>query len=271
MTSPVYSKEGSLRVVKVTEGEIRRFFEDLLITKSGAHGLVYQGRTRTGWLPNEVVKRLEDRHLVRGEDRGGSRWIELIHDRFIEPILESNHRWRSKLSDEKRLNLESKAASWAEKEDPGMLLRGVELTKADAWIRSREAAELGHSERLKRFIDASHAVQEKRTHLRQRMWIIIIGMAAITFFAAGWHISRLLKTYAELHAKATDAKAWITSDPQKSLNIGRDVLEQASKSWFLSSPLEKLLSTNIKAEAEAVLRQALIRSRQPACFRRRAR
>ena len=136
----------------MTEGEIRRFFEDLLITKAGTRGLVYQGRTRTGWLPNEVVKRLEDRHLVRGEDRGGGRWIELIHDRFIEPILESNHRWRSKLSDEKRLNLESKAASWAEKEDPGMLLRGVELTKAEAWMNSQEAAELGYSERLKRFI-----------------------------------------------------------------------------------------------------------------------
>ena len=261
----VYSKEGSLRVVKVTEGEIRRFFEDLLITKAGTRGLVYQGRTRTGWLPNEVVKRLEDRHLVRGEDRGGSRWIELIHDRFIEPILESNHRWRNKLSDEKRLNLESKAASWAEKEDPGMLLRGVELTKAEAWMNSQEAAELGYSELLERFIDVSHADQEKRTHHRRVMRIMYGTLVIALFLAMGWCNSRRLRIFAEMHAKAMESAASITRDPQKSLEKGRDALKQVLNSWLLSSPLEKYFSTNInvfKAEAEAVLRQALIRSRQ---------
>ena len=108
----------------MTEGEIRRFFEDLLITKAGTRGLVYQGRTRTGWLPNEVVKQLEVRHLVRGEDRGGGRWIELIHDRFIEPILESNHRWRSKLSDEKRLNLEQQGRVVGREGRPGDAVAG---------------------------------------------------------------------------------------------------------------------------------------------------
>ena len=57
-----------------------------------------------------------------------------------------------------------------------MLLRGVELTKAEAWMSSQEAAELGYSERLKRFIDASHAAQEKRKRIhRWRVMMYMIG------------------------------------------------------------------------------------------------
>ena len=90
----------------------------------------------------------------------------------------------------------------------------------------------------------------------------MIGMSVIALFLAmGWFNSRRLRIFAEVHAKAMDTKAGIPRDPQKSLEKGRDALKQVLNSGFLSSPLEKYFSTNInvfKAEAEAVLRQALI-------------
>jgi WD40 repeat protein len=75
---------------------LRRWFEEQLITPAGTRGIVFRDTMRTANLPNPVVDFLEDQHLIRGEWRAGSRWYELTHDRFIEPIQRSNERWRAR-------------------------------------------------------------------------------------------------------------------------------------------------------------------------------
>lgn len=76
------------------EERLRQWFEAYLITPAGTRGVVFQGKSTTGELPNHVVRTLEDvHHIVRGEVRHGSRWFELTHDRFIAPIQQSNLPW----------------------------------------------------------------------------------------------------------------------------------------------------------------------------------
>jgi tetratricopeptide (TPR) repeat protein len=78
----------------VKEGDLREWFEHTLITPSGTRGTVYRGWQETGGMPNAAVDLLENLHLIRGVRRAGARWYELTHDRFIEPIQESNEAWR---------------------------------------------------------------------------------------------------------------------------------------------------------------------------------
>jgi WD40 repeat protein len=74
---------------------MRQWFERQLITPAGTRSIVFRDTTHTADLPNQVVDFLEDRHLIRGEWRAGSRWYELTHDRFIEPIQGANEAWRT--------------------------------------------------------------------------------------------------------------------------------------------------------------------------------
>ena len=78
------------------EARLRTWFETELVTPEGTRGTVFQGPKETGGIPNPVVKKLDDFHLVRSETRAGARWYELTHDRFIQPIQESNRIWRER-------------------------------------------------------------------------------------------------------------------------------------------------------------------------------
>lgn len=78
----------------ITEWQLRNWFEDELITPAGTRGLVYRGESKTGSVRNEAVDLLDDHHLIRSESRAGGRWVELTHDRFINPILRANKAWR---------------------------------------------------------------------------------------------------------------------------------------------------------------------------------
>lgn len=91
---------------KVTEARLRGWFEKELITPGGLRGTVNLGPRFTGGIRNEVVRLIDATHLIRGESRAGSTWYELAHDRFIDPIKESNRAWR------RRRGLESNLAEW---------------------------------------------------------------------------------------------------------------------------------------------------------------
>jgi formylglycine-generating enzyme required for sulfatase activity len=75
---------------QVTDQELRAWFSDELITEARTRGLLFQGETRTGSVPNAVVRDLETRFLVRAVARAGGLWYELVHDRLVEPILAAN-------------------------------------------------------------------------------------------------------------------------------------------------------------------------------------
>jgi len=77
--------------------DLRRWFEKQLITESGTRGLVFRGGAATGGIANQAVDALEALHIIRAELRGGDRWYELSHDRFIQPVLRANDSWRERV------------------------------------------------------------------------------------------------------------------------------------------------------------------------------
>src|SRR5690606_36326660 len=80
------------------------WFEQELITSDGTRGIVHQGETLTGSLKNAIVERLSKEHIIRRERRADAIWYELVHDRFVQPIIVSNEHWRkTQLDQERRL------------------------------------------------------------------------------------------------------------------------------------------------------------------------
>lgn len=90
------SVEIAVRKTKVKEINLRKWFDRTLITEGGTRGMVYREQEKTGGIQNSAVFELECMHIIRGVWCAGGLWYELIHDRFIEPIRESNKRWFTK-------------------------------------------------------------------------------------------------------------------------------------------------------------------------------
>ncbi|MCB0189973.1 MAG: hypothetical protein KDE31_37135, partial [Caldilineaceae bacterium] len=113
-----------------SERQLRTWFDSQLITPDGTRGLVRQDADETGGLPNDVVYQLQAHFLVRSENRAGGSWVELVHDRFVEPIRDSNAAWfPAHLS-----ALQRQAALWDEQGRPsGLLLRDAALEQAETW------------------------------------------------------------------------------------------------------------------------------------------
>jgi hypothetical protein len=90
--------EGALRQTEQETGVnrylLRTWVDKELITEGGTRGTVARGSNSTGGLPNAAVDSLTRQFLLRQEPRAGGIWYELIHDRFIAPIQQSNQCWR---------------------------------------------------------------------------------------------------------------------------------------------------------------------------------
>jgi Novel STAND NTPase 1 len=80
----------------VAEHRLRDQLESTLITPAGTRATMFAGTNAPSAVPDSALQELRERHLVRGEWRAGGQWIELAHDRLIEPIRASNSRVRSR-------------------------------------------------------------------------------------------------------------------------------------------------------------------------------
>ena len=170
----------------VSERQIRTWFDEKLITEEGTRGLVHQGESDAGGLSNGVVRALQRRFLVRAEARGGNAWIELVHDRFVEPIRASNAAWFPQhLS-----ALQRQAALWDEQgRSDGLLLSGKALAAAEGWAAGQtEPLEAVEQEFLGACQRAQAVAERER---RQSRRIRILGIAAfavavLAIVAAFW-------------------------------------------------------------------------------------
>lgn len=147
----------------VSERQLRTWFEQELITPDRTRGLIRQGDADTGSMPNAVVAELQRRFLLRSDTRAGDPRIELVHDRFVEPILASNQAWR--LQNQNPLVL--KAEVWLnEGRSPRKLLAGAELRAAAEQLEAARA-ELTETERQKveALLEASEGQERRRGEL----------------------------------------------------------------------------------------------------------
>lgn len=84
-----------LQRTTASEIQLRNWFERQLITEAGTRGTVFHGTAETAGLDNEIVTQLADQFILRAEMRAGGLWYELVHDRFVSPILQANQAWRA--------------------------------------------------------------------------------------------------------------------------------------------------------------------------------
>jgi len=152
-------------ITKVTQANgtpervIREWFDHKLITPDGLRGQVRLGADTSDGLPNADVRLLEDAHIIRAEQRAEQTWLELAHDRLVEPVRANNHKW---LADNLIL-FQRQAELWLEKDrSDGLLLHGAELEQAE-----KEAAELSLTPDEESYLNACR--QQRRRSNRERI------------------------------------------------------------------------------------------------------
>ncbi|MGZ3385086.1 MAG: nSTAND1 domain-containing NTPase, partial [Isosphaeraceae bacterium] len=245
----------AVELVKLREGVVRRWFTERLITPAGTRGLILREEDATGELPNDAVDQFEIRHLIRGEDRGGARWYELSHDRFIEPVKNSNIRWQKAIPTQALWSwLEDRAAAWdaaPEEKKPSILLGKSDLAKAEGWKNTPDATELGLSERLQGFLKASRTAVEEATKQEaarrdaRRMNLLVggltVGAILLLFTISGWLAARKAQVLAdqkavaaleaEIQAMASKRAMQAAVETQPSLKLGHilEAMEPSKK------------------------------------------
>jgi hypothetical protein len=162
------------KLPKIREADIRKWFGDTLITPSRVRAQVNRGYLTSGDLPNKVVDLLYETYLIRVVEARGGKWYELSHDRFINPILQSNIKWAS----EGKSPLADAAQKWvSKKNDEGCLYRGALLREAQKEYLPRFES-LSKLER--EFLTASLTAESKRS----RTLYATLGVTVILFFLA---------------------------------------------------------------------------------------
>jgi hypothetical protein len=144
---------------RIGEGELRRWFGIALITPTGTRGLAFRGAPGATWrIPGLALKELEEAHVIRREDRSGTITHELTHDRFIEPIQKSNHKWLAGYQDAERIR--AKLEEYVKRESDESLDE-VELREAEEYLNSPAAKVLGASPEARQLVKRSRKAQDE--------------------------------------------------------------------------------------------------------------
>ena len=173
-------------VASVSERALRTWFDKELFTETGIRNTVFRNESsgRTGSMPNAAVDALVQRFLLRTELRGGGAWLELVHDRFVEPIRVNNAAWfPAHLS-----TLQRQADLWRSQGRPdGLLLSGEALVEAERWADVRpERLEPHEREFLTECQAARTQVERERRQSRRIRLLaaVAFGVAVFAIIAA---------------------------------------------------------------------------------------
>ncbi len=177
--------EPAAQAAGVGERGLRNWFDRELLTATGIRNAVLrdEGTGRTGSLPNVMVDRLGRRYLLRSEPRAGGVWVELVHDRFVEPIREANRAWLA----QHETPLGARAESWGaapREQKPYFLLVGPPLEEAKARL-ARSPDELSRLEQ--NFILESEAVEKRHRELQDAETLVKLERDKY-LSEAGWGI-----------------------------------------------------------------------------------
>ncbi|HYY59072.1 MAG TPA: hypothetical protein VE842_17210, partial [Pyrinomonadaceae bacterium] len=159
------------REAGVNEGDLRRWFDRVLITSDNTRSTVLRGRDETAGIPNKAIDILEAERLIRAETRDSRMWYELSHDKLIEPLRESYQQWLLRQPDDEqiRLRLIARAEQWlaSRRRDDTLLLNQNELPVARRWADAEGKGE-GYNESLAALVEASQATLDKVERERER-------------------------------------------------------------------------------------------------------
>jgi WD40 repeat protein len=241
------------------EQAIREWVDRRLITDQGFRAQVLQGPD--GPAEREVLRRLEDRHLIRAEQRRGATWFELAHDRLVEPVRTSNAAWR-----ERNLTaLQRQAVLWDDqRRGEGLLLRGEALAEVERRIQS-EPFDLSPTE--EDFLAACRALSRReRDAARRQRWlrrltVALAAMLVLTLLSAFLALQQ--RDRAQTASRMAAAAARMATARQLSANARDELGKRLDRSLLLS--LESL-HTQDTAEGRASLLAGLQRNQIPTTF-----
>jgi WD40 repeat protein len=206
----------------VPERPIRAWIGDHLITRHGNRNRVLREPGESRGLDDRVIAFLIDRYLLRTVP-GDATWVELAHDRLVQPVRESNETWfRDNLSP-----LQRHAEAWDKGGRSQDLLLPVGLLKeARTWSEQ-------HSDLVtpteQQFLARS---EEARAHL---VWRRVVPAAAVLILLlvalAGWALlergDKQKEATAASEARATADVARATAESQADLSRVRALAAQA--------------------------------------------
>ncbi len=210
----------------VNEQQLRTWFSTKLITETGTRGTVFRNEQRreTAGLPNAAVDALARQFLLRTELRAGGSWVELVHDRFVEPIVRANRARQTPLA----LDAEAwQAAGRA----PTLCYEGQKLQDA---LRRIAAHPEEHNEIEREFLRAGQQGEERRKALRRKRMQVIFGtlgaliavlaVAALVFAAA----ARSNSEFAQVQRLAAERAAAAALTAEAAALAQKEMAEAAS-------------------------------------------
>jgi WD40 repeat protein len=196
----------------VSERSMREWFDSQLILDQRFRGQAREGPQESIDDVQPALLLLEDAHLIRAEQRRGTTWYELAHDRLLTPVLTDNVRWHQ----EHLHAFQRQAKIWDEEDRPQRLLfRGRELAEAEAW-----AAE--HGDELTR-LDREFLNACRRARARKRLNTrVLVGVAAVVVILAGVAVYFAVRFDHEARVSASGellgmAQATLDLDPPRSI------------------------------------------------------
>lgn len=260
-----------------TEFDLRAWFEDRLITKERTRALVNQGEIETGGLDNQVVRELQNAFLLRSESRAGSRWYELVHDRFIDPILRANKEWRKEhpliqaaLEWEREGKPESKVYLGAQLQE-AFLHQDAKLERVEEFLRAgqeveraRERAIRAEEEQKRRELEIRAEEEKKRADAEARarrsllrlttIVIVVALLAAAAAVFAGLQMARAQRgeSLAETRRlEAVDAQSTAEAEALRAIKAEAEAVVARKDALDAKGEAEAEAARAIEAEGKA--------------------
>jgi len=192
-----------------------------LITTGQVRGQVMRRPKESDGLRNDLIEELVSMHLVRAEQRGGSVWFELAHDRLIEPVLADNRQWfAANLSE-----LERRAELWEENgKSRDLLASGLAYWRMRQW-KGRNPERCGPVE--------TEFLAESWSKVTGSFWRWGTTAAAVVAAFAAWVAMREAERLQEVAERQT--KALVTSEG----DLKATLEELKTKSGELTGQLER--------------------------------
>lgn len=174
--------------------DVRDWIQDKLITRTKVRTRMLRDPAIVGKM-DAVLQSLSKGHVLRIDVTGDREWVELSHDRLIDPVLNSNREWS-----ERHLALFQKQAKlWAEAGTPDdMLFSDKELDEAERFeaehpeeLSPDDRAFLEKSRRKRELIIEDlrqrREIEDKNAKLkRQRLRLVATTALALVLAFAAW-------------------------------------------------------------------------------------
>ena len=212
---------------------------------------VRQEAEQSAGLDNALIERLRSSYLVRAEQRAGSTWFELSHDRLVQPVMRDNEAWeRAHLHP-----VQVQAKLWENgRRSPGLLLSAEALPEAETWASDNDAAVTEH-EREFLLLSRQHRNREATARRRSRILIAVTSALGLVM-AVGTIYMNELRDQAQADRDEAEAAKDFAQGAMKQLEHNEEVM-RASLSDQLGRQAQLLIPDNREGEALRLAIQAV--------------